>query len=149
MSENIKTKKKFELASQEKQKKVAAIQDIFLKQVLDIDGALVTDESKISDFLSDSIDKAVGPGKEPGTMKFAWKKYIGPRGTLSSYRKTAHDPTIWQDVEFETEPGMGRKDVIVKTIEVFGVDISSVYATYLVDVLLFIVENYRPKGERD
>ncbi len=142
---------KWELASQKKQKLVEPIQDIFLSKVLGIEGALVTDESYISDFIPFPRDHAIREGTNQGTMVFAQKIYVGPfvnpKTDWQLRRAEMQKPENWKNKEIEAEPGLSLSDVVEKTKKIFGVDVSTVSKKPLVDILLHIAENYKGRGK--
>ncbi len=65
------------------------------------------------------------------------------------YFKEHKNKANWVDEEIESEPDPSREEIIRKTLEVFGVDISSVYDDYIVDILLHIAENYKRSSNKD
>lgn len=139
-------KSRIELAPQDKQKLTAPIEDIFLKRIFGIDGALITDESHLSDFMQYSKDQAIRLGVKPGTMVFVRKIYTGPRMSFLDKRRRVESkkPENWKTEEFEIEPDPSMAEVVAKVREVFGVDISDICKDPLVEVLRYVAENYRP-----
>lgn len=150
--DNKTNKPKFKLAPQKKQKLVEDIQDIFLERVLDIEkGALVTDETYISDFIFNPKDRAIRKGSN-GKMVFVKKIYVGPffhpMKDWERWKAEKKNPENWKLQEEETYPGLGSQEVIAKTKEVFGVDITDQYDKPFVEILMHIAMNFRSSGRR-
>lgn len=137
------------LASQEKQKLIEPIQGLFLSKIFDIEGALITDESRISDFTLFPPEAALGKGKIEGTLIFKMRKYIG-KDLINSSQEDRKNSNNWLEETIEIEPGMSKQEIIDKTKLVFGVDISPVYDQFLVDILLYIIEHFdsKPNGKQ-
>ena len=140
---------KLKLAPQEKQKLIEPIQDVFLIRVLGFEGALITDDSRISDFYSYPKERAIGKGSAPGTYRFKRRVYRGlrfnPMTDPESFKREHKNPANWVEEEFEQEPDPSFEEIIEKTRSVFGVDITPVITENLVEILLYIAENYKPK----
>jgi len=139
---------RIKLAPQKKQKKVELIQEIFLSKVLGFEGAMITDLSRISHFFRWQPEIAVRKGKVPGTYVFRSKSYVGPSVSIKEdqgrYFREHKDPKNWVEKECELEPDPSKQEIIQKTKDVFGVDISSVYDGFIVDILLHIAKNFVP-----
>lgn len=142
-------KTRFEIAPQIKQKQVEEIQNIFLNRVLGFEEALITDESYLSDFLRFSKDRALRPGTVQGTFVFKEKVFkrqdLNPFKNSKEYHEALENPENWKEIEFETEPDLSKDEVVEATKVVFKVDIATVYDQPIVDILLYIVENYPTK----
>src|SRR5258708_24502361 len=106
------------LAPQDKQQRVEPIQDLFLEKVLGVEGALITDMSRISDFFQYPKDRAIRGGKAPGTYVFLQKRYVGPHvnpladGKL--WRQERNKTENWETIEIEVEPDPPRDEVTKK-----------------------------------
>jgi hypothetical protein len=136
-------KKRFEVADDLKVKSMEEVCDIFLKNVLDHEEALVTDESYLSNFSPmEDVDKADGPGSKPGFYKFKLRFF---RGNFSERK----DQTKWQTKEWEAQGIQWRLQVIEKTKQVFGVDITTVFDLTFPEIIQHIIENYVPKSKQN
>ena len=108
-----------------------------MREVLNQEEVLISDESLLwdfSDWLGYDIEDALRPGTRPGYFVFKEKKFYRGRGALDDMHKKRDEPK-----EIEALPtGHFRKEIIDRTLEVFGVDISSVFDKYLPEVFQFI-----------
>lgn len=140
---------RIEIAPRDKQKITEEIEDIFFSKVLDCEGMMITDESRLSDFLSYPPERSIGPGKEPGTMQFKiYSQRFGPLQpgeTMAERFKKMRDKSNYKESIIEVEPSLSKDEVISRTKKVFDVDITPVYDKYIVDILEHIVVNYNPK----
>ena len=144
-SNKTRRKPRIELAPQNKQKLTEQIEAIFLKRVFDIEGALITDECYLSDFMIHAKDRAIRSGEKPGTMVFQRKFYSGPKMSIldEQWRVERKKPQNWTTEEFETEPGASMAEIIAKVKDTFGVDIAGICKKPFVDILKYIAENYQ------
>ena len=133
-----------ECAQRERILFVERIGSIFLGRIFDQEDALVvTDESRLWDFAnwgSYDIESALRPGSSAGHFVFKKKKSF-TRAEFAAYRSARREGLTLPFEEIEAEPTYFRRDVVRKTQDVFGVDISSVFDRELPEVFLFVASH--------
>ena len=144
----MKEKMRIELASTEALKFVQKLAERFLDEVLNHPEALITNESKRRDFSSFDTEDAVGPGSRPGTFIF---RYRVVRKGRAPWKPDWHkdDPENYEEREIETEASLWRQEVVQRTKDIFGVDISAVLDKPLPEVFQFIARSLPQESRKE
>lgn len=133
---------KFEYAPRERILFVERLNQVFLSRVLNCEEALISDESCIWDFrdiFSYDIEDAIGPASRPGFYVFKKKKFLLGEQRAFSLEDIQRLRAQIPDEEIEAEPTYFRRDITLKTLEIFGVDIGPVFDRPLPEVLHYIL----------
>jgi hypothetical protein len=127
--------KKHVLKSRTELEQIKEVETIFMKKVIQDEGALITDGSYLFDFIPlNDISRAVGKGSQPHLYKFRLNLIkIDP----VTQQKTI-EPKEWDSEGEDTIPKFKKR-----AIDVFGVDIGPVFEKPIYQILLFIIKNYK------
>lgn len=133
---------KIKLAPQIIERKVREISPIFLQKVCEVEGAMITDESYISDFFQFPSDEAEYFDLDSKEYVFKRRYYRGPRPATLSLRK---DKSNWEENEIRiSDPDPSRDELIKRILTHFRVDVTDVIDEPIVEILLYIAENFVP-----
>lgn len=111
------------------------------EKVLEVIGfpeALVTDESRLTDFLSIfDIERSCGPGDKPGRHRFRSWRRIPERACGGACTPSRHSDE-WRELIEEQEPEFGRREIIGRILAATGVDVTDVFEASFPELLHFI-----------
>jgi hypothetical protein len=127
--------------------KIEAIADVFFKEVMGCNTVIITDNTTFDFFINPQYfpENAVGKGLTEGYLQFMRENpqnYVGP---YPKTMETVRDPKNWTPLQgtyyIDAKPSLKKEEIISKTLEVFGVDISEFINGSVNRAVLHIVEN--------